>query len=226
MPFTSGTKTRLKISPCDVSDGIATVNGDTPFEALINPEEYTHFSYIEYADNKAQGGAGGEKKYARTKPDRIEFKEMVLDGTGVVPGTTTSVLQQVALLRKVAYKYDGTEHEPPVVEVSWGPMLFKARLESLDVKYTLFKPSGEPLRARITLKFSAFTTNEEVFRSASMESPDLTHLVEVKAGDTLPLLCHRIYKDSSYYLAVAEFNHLRNFRELVPGQLLRFPPLV
>ncbi|WP_039918559.1 CIS tube protein [Cellvibrio mixtus] len=225
MPVASGTKIKLKISPCDVSNGVATVNGDTPFQALINPEEYTHTSAIKYADNKAIG-PGGEKKYNKSVPDKIEFKEMVLDGTGVVPGTTTTVLQQVALLRKVAYTYDGTEHEPPVVEVSWGPLLFKARLESLDVKYTLFKPSGEPLRARVTLKFTAFTTTEEVFRSASMESPDLTHLVEVKAGDTLPLLCHRIYKDSSYYLAVAEFNHLRNFRELVPGQFLRFPPLV
>lgn len=225
MPVSSGTKTKLKISPCDVSDGVATVNGDTPFEALINPEEYTHISSIKYAENKALG-PGGEKKYSKSVPDKIEFKEMVLDGTGVVPGTNTTVLKQVALLRKVAYTYDGTEHEPPVVEVSWGPLLFKARLESLDVKYTLFKPSGEPLRARVTLKFTAFTTTEEVFRSASMESPDLTHLVEVKAGDTLPLLCHRIYKDSSYYLAVAEFNQLRNFRALVPGQFLRFPPLV
>ena len=225
MPVSSGTKVKLKISPCDVSNGVATVNGDPPFEALINPEEYTHSSVIRYAENKALG-PGGEKKYSKSVPDRIEFKEMVLDGTGVVPGTTTSVLQQVERLRTVAFTYDGNEHEPPVVEVYWGPLLFKARLENLDVKYTLFKPSGEPLRARVTLKFTAFTTTEEVFRAASMESPDLTHLVEVKAGDTLPLLCHRIYKDSSYYLAVAEFNQLRNFRELLPGQLLRFPPLV
>lgn len=225
MPAASGTKIKLKISPCDVSEGVATVNGDTPFEALINPEEYTHISTNKYVENKALG-PNGEKKYSKSEPDRIEFKEIVLDGTGVVLGTTSSVLQQVALLRKVAYTYDGTEHEPPVVEVSWGPMLFKARLEKLDVKYTLFKPSGEPLRARVTLKFTAFTTNEEVFRSASMESPDLTHLVEVRAGDTLPMLCHKIYKDSSYYLAVADVNQLRSFRQLTPGQLLRFPPLV
>jgi nucleoid-associated protein YgaU len=50
--------------------------------------------------------------------------------------------------------------------------------------------------------------------------------VEVKAGDTLPMLCYQIYKDSSYYLAVARLNQLQNFRQLQPGQLLRFPPLV
>ena len=225
MAVASGTKIKLKISPCDVNDGVATVNGDTPFEALINPAGYSHSSSIAYAENQALG-PGSEKKYSKSKPDKIEFKELVLDGTGVVEGTTSSVRAQVALLRKVAYDYDGSEHEPPVVEVSWGPLLFKARMETLKVNYTLFKPSGEPLRAKMDLVFTAYKSTEEVFRGASLESPDLTHLVEVKAGDTLPLLCYQIYKDSSYYLAVARLNQLQNFRQLQPGQLLRFPPLV
>lgn len=225
MTQANGTKIKLKISPCDVNNGVATVNGDTPFEALINPAGYTHSSSIDYAENKALG-PGGEKKYSKSNPDKIEFKELILDGTGVVEGTTMSVRAQIALLRKVAYDYNGSEHEPPVVEVSWGPLLFKARMEALKVNYTLFKPSGEPLRAKMDLAFTAFNSTDQVFRSASLESPDLTHLVEVKAGDTLPMLCYRIYKDSSYYLAVARLNQLHNFRQLQPGQLLRFPPLV
>ncbi len=225
MTLANGTKIKLKISPCDVNDGVATVNGDTPFEALINPAGYSHSSSIVYAENQALG-PGSEKKYSKSKPDKIEFKELVLDGTGVVEGTSSSVRAQVALLRKVAYEYKGSEHEPPVVEVSWGPLLFKARMEALKVNYTLFKPSGEPLRAKMDLVFTAYKSTEEVFRSASLESPDLTHLVEVKAGDTLPMLCYQIYKDSSYYLAVARLNQLHNFRQLQPGQLLRFPPLV
>jgi len=225
MTVATGTKIKLKISPCDVNDGVATVNGDPPFEALINPAGYTHSSSIVYAENQALG-PGSEKKYSKSKPDKIEFKELILDGTGVVEGTTSSVRAQIALLRKVAYDYNGSEHEPPVVEVSWGPLLFKARMEALKVNYTLFKPSGEPLRAKMDLVFTAYKSTEEVFRGASLESPDLTHLVEVKAGDTLPMLCYQIYKDSSYYLAVARLNQLQNFRQLQPGQLLRFPPLV
>jgi hypothetical protein len=225
MTFANGTKIKLKISPCDVNDGVATVNGDTPFEALINPAGYSQTSSIVYAENQALG-PGGEKKYSKSKPDKIEFKELILDGTGVVEGTTSSVRTQIALLRKVAYDYKGSEHEAPVVEVSWGPLLFKARMDALKVNYTLFKPSGEPLRAKMDLAFTAYKSTEEVFRGASLESPDLTHLVEVKAGDTLPMLCYKIYKDSSYYLAVARLNQLHNFRQLQPGQLLRFPPLV
>ena len=47
----------------------------------------------------------------------------------------------------------------------------------------------------------------------------------VKAGDTLPLMCYRIYGDPKYYLDVAEVNHLGNFRVLIPGSALVFPPI-
>jgi len=49
--------------------------------------------------------------------------------------------------------------------------------------------------------------------------------VQVRDGDTLPLLCERIYGDSRYYMAVARFNGLRQFRALTPGMALHFPPL-
>jgi len=47
----------------------------------------------------------------------------------------------------------------------------------------------------------------------------------VKAGDTLPLLCHRVYKDSTYYLDIARINGITNFRNIRPGMRLKFPPL-
>ncbi|ACE86102.1 CIS tube protein [Cellvibrio japonicus] len=226
MNLATGIKTKLKISPCTVSGDQVTVSGDTPFEAMINPAGYSHSSAIVYTETKTSGASGQEKKYTRTEPEKLEFKQLVLDGTGVVDGATATVRAQIALLRKVAYTFSGDQHQAPIVQVSWGPLLFNGRLESLRVEYTLFKPSGEPLRAKLDLKFTSFKTNQEIFRAADLQSPDLTHLVEVRAGDTLPLLCQRIYKDSSYYLAVARFNGLRQFRALQPGQVLRFPPLV
>lgn len=52
------------------------------------------------------------------------------------------------------------------------------------------------------------------------DSQDMSHLVTVRAGDTLPLLCKRIYSDPAYYMEVARVNRLVNFRNV-----LRFPPL-
>jgi hypothetical protein len=41
----------------------------------------------------------------------------------------------------------------------------------------------------------------------------------------LPLMCYRIYGDSKYYIEVARFNNLNDFRNLNEGMQLKFPPL-
>ena len=68
-------------------------------------------------------------------------------------------------------------------------------------------------------------TRVEAALRANRSSPDLSHMVQVRDGDTLPLLCHRIYNDCGRYLEVAKENKLANFRSLRPGTWLRFPPL-
>jgi nucleoid-associated protein YgaU len=53
----------------------------------------------------------------------------------------------------------------------------------------------------------------------------MTHERIVVAGDTLPAMAQAIYGNSMYYLQVAAYNHLENFRNLVPGTKISFPPL-
>jgi len=47
----------------------------------------------------------------------------------------------------------------------------------------------------------------------------------VAPGDSLPLMCYRIYGDSRYYIQIAKFNRLNDFRNLQPGTRISFPPL-
>jgi nucleoid-associated protein YgaU len=107
----------------------------------------------------------------------------------------------------------------------WGSWIFNGRLQSLAVQYTLFKPNGDPLRAKLTLTFTSSITEKEAELRADTQSPDLSHRVLVRDGDTLPLLCERIYGDPGYYIEVARFNGLVDFRRLEPGTRLHFPPL-
>lgn len=223
----AGQKTLLKISGCSVSKaGGVTVDSAKPsFQALINPAGYDHTFSISYAKTKALGQPGTEAKYSFSKPEQLDLKELVLDGTGAVPGRVIAVKTQVEQLRNTVYTYVGTDHEAPIVQLVWGSLIFYGRVQSMVLKYTLFKPNGEPLRAKVTLVLKEFSTIAEIIKEARASSPDLTHMIEVRAGDTLPLLCERIYKDSSYYLEVARINGLTAFRQLAPGSRLRFPPL-
>lgn len=123
----------------------------------------------------------------------------------------------------MVYNYVGNKHEPNIVHIIWGTLYFVCRLTSFKVDYVLFKPDGTPLRAKVTLAFSGYMTNKEEALQAKRSSPDLTHIIEFKAGDTLPLLCQRVYQDGSYYQLVARVNNLSNFRAITPGTKLLFP---
>lgn len=228
-----GTKALLTISPCSVNDGKISVDGSRKkFEAMINPAGYEHTFKLSYSKNRVLGQPGTEAKYDASHPEKIILKELVLDATGAVVANLNSALsdpvpvkEQIELLKDVVYTYRGTKHEAPIVQLKWGELLFYGRVESLKFDYTLFKPSGVPLRAKVTLTFIEYQSSEEISKEAATESPDLTHLIEVKAGDTLPLLCYQVYRDCAYYIEVAKINNLTNFRDLKPGIKLQFPPL-
>lgn len=228
--ISTGLKKKLKISPCTVdSSGNVTVSDGESFEVMLNPSSYSHAYTIGYNQKEALGQLGSDSKFSGIKPEKVNF-DMVIDGTGVVnlpiPGIgSPDVKTQIKQLTDIVYKYDGNNHEPNHVRLLWGSLIFFGRLDSLSVEYTLFKPSGEPLRAKVKLAFSGFMSKEEEALRANRSSPDLSHLIEVKAGDTLPLLCYRVYKDCSYYLEVARINNITNFRDLRPGSKLHFPPL-
>lgn len=223
-------KALLTISPCTVgSDGTISVDSSkSKFEAMINPSGYEHTFSLRYSRNKVLGQPGTETKYDVSHPEKIVLKDLIFDGTGIVKSSNNQsvpVKNQIELLRNVVYTYVGSKHEAPIVQLKWGSFLFYGRVESLKFDYTLFKPSGVPLRAKVTLTFIEYQSSEEIAKEADNQSPDLTHHVEVKAGDTLPLLCYQIYQDSAYYPEVARVNNLTHFRDLKPGMQLQFPPL-
>ena len=114
-----------------------------------------------------------------------------------------------------------------MIKLNWGENFdnFYGHAQDLTVNYTLFKPTGEPLRAKLKLKFIRFRSNSQSANEKKNNSPDMTHAITVREGDTLPLLCEQIYQDGSQYLMVARFNGLTDFRSLTPNSVLHFPPL-
>lgn len=202
------------------------------FTVYINPATYSHSYRICYNDIQAQGSSGSSSNFNKIAMERVGFS-LIFDGTGVVPTplpgllpfTGDGVKEQIEEFTDIVSKYCGNIHSPKFVELAWGTLLFNCRMESLEITYTLFKPDGIPLRAKADVAFIGYTSPKLLAAKAKKCSPDLSHVLMVKAGDTLPLMCYSIYGSSSYYLQVAAANGLTDFRELVPGARLLFPPL-
>jgi len=198
------------------------------FTVSINPEEYTHNYAIKYTKSEAAGTAGEALKFNVYGGETVSFT-IWFDGTGAVPGSpksdSTSIDQQIKDFRDAVFPYDGSTHGPNYLELTWGTLLFKCVITTLDFTYTLFNPDGEPVRASCKATFRRYASVSDLEKLAANSSPDMSHLVTVKAGDTLPLLCHRIYGSSTPYTQVARVNGLSGFRALTPGTRLLFPPL-
>ena len=196
------------------------------FEALINPETYTLEYKVKTAEGQGQGTSSAQAKFEYTMPEELTF-EFLFDNTGIIDGKAKKdgIFDDVNHFRQLLTEYQGSSHEPYHLKLVWGNLIFKGRAIELDITYKLFNPDGQPIRAVAKVKFKGSIEEKKRAAKENKSSPDLTHLRKVKAGDTLPLMCYRIYGDPKYYLKVAEVNGLGNFRFLTPGTDILFPPI-
>jgi hypothetical protein len=195
------------------------------YTAMMNPESYTLDYKIEYNEEQGQGTSSTQQRYKLTKPEEMSF-EFLFDNTGIIDEKPRSdIHQEITTFRDLLVKYEGEIHEPKHFKLAWGTILFKGRLTSLNIAFKLFKQDGSPIRAVAKATFKGSIEENLRVAKEDAQSPDLTHLRIVKAGDTLTNMCYTIYGDSKYYLEVAKVNGLAHFRQLEPGRELLFPPL-
>lgn len=193
------------------------------FQAYVNPHEITLSYEMEYDSAQGAGTTASRMDFKKVKPGDLQLS-FFLDGTGA-DGRTIEVQAMVELFELVT-GYNGRIHRPNYLIVRWGTLPVKrCVLKSASVVYKLFRPSGVPLRAVIAATFTDNSDDQTRVALQQDESADLTHIRVVKAGDTLPGLCHEVYGDPFLYLEVADANGLDNFRDLAPGTRVFFPPV-
>ena len=200
---------------------------DASFEALINPETYTLEYKLKFSSSgQGHGTSGKQLKYEYTEPAEMSF-EFLFDNTGIIDGEPReSVADDLKKFREILIDYKGDSHEPRHFKLVWGEnSIFKGRVTAVSITHKLFNSNGTPIRAVAKVTFKSSIEEEKRAAKEDKQSPDLTQSRMVKLGDTLPQLCFEIYGDPAYYLQVAAVNGLENFRRLLPGKNLKFPPI-
>lgn len=211
------------------------------FSAFINPTGFSLTRKNELNADEAIGTSDSNLKFNRTLPSELKL-EFLFDGTGVTEANSgnallnkikkikgafakSAVLDQISAFYVATGDYDGSIHKPYNVAITWGEFKYKGMLSEFTVDYKMFNSDGTALRAIGKATFNGAVSQELAALRVKRTSPDLTHMRTVKAGDTLTLMTKNIYGDSKYYLEVAKANNLINFRQLIPGQELFFPPI-
>lgn len=169
---------------------------------------------------------GPTPEFAGAQPAELQV-EVFLDGSA--KPTSSKVRRQVEQLlsccevdpQSIASK----RPSPPWVRFSWGAFTtvqFVAYVVSVAATYSLFSPTGEPLRANCQLSL------QEVPQPTKGQNPTSgAHTAQrvhaVVAGDSLASLAWREYGDPTVWRAIAEANDIDDPMRLRPGQELLLP---
>lgn len=187
----------------------------------INPESYKLNKSVKFAPRKKLGNAAQEPGFSRYFPSNLSF-DVLFDATGVIPTGGKSVDDRISELEELVYTMNGESREPSYVKITWGTFIFNGRLDRADYSYTLFKPNGMPLRAKVGLSFtdSQSVEEEQAIREQSVAEGEYKTVLE---GDTLPQMCKDKYGSESVASLIANINNLTSFRNIQPGTQLWFP---
>jgi hypothetical protein len=200
------------------------------FTTPINPETFTKTNHVELDMTRGHGQPGTDPKYKSTAPEELKI-EFILDGTKTMEGyvkkyNDMEVTEQLKEFTDCVYQYKGNIHRPRFLIVRWGSEIkFPCVLSNMDINYSLFKPNGDPLRAKVGATFVKYDTPEAIFRANNINSPDLTHIKIFTQGSRLDLMTYKIYNDVNFFLQIARSNNLSSVRNIKTGTDLYFPPI-
>ncbi len=200
--------------------------------ALFNPERYTVSKSVQLAEVAIPGLDAPVVQFVRGQNEKITM-ELFFDTTD--HGMADSVADVRELTTKVykLLKVDGELHAPPRVLLSWGtggqltshgttipPWLV---LESVSEEFSLFSPSGIPLRAKLNVSFREAWTIQEQLQVTPRHSSDRTKIHRVVRGENISQIADSEYNDPRQWRPIAEANNLENPRLLAPGTVLEIP---
>jgi nucleoid-associated protein YgaU len=194
------------------------------FLAPFNPTEFTLNKGAQIAEIGISGIDSPILQFVRGQNEKLTldlfFDTTIDDGTGV-----KSVREKSDIIYQLA-KIQPETHAPPRVHVTWGKSLdFKAIVESVQQKFTLFSPEGVPLRATLSVTFREYKSLQDQLRELNLKSSDHSKRHVVTRGETLSLIAARVYRDAREWRHIADANPDIDPRRLVPGTELLIPPL-
>lgn len=204
-------------------------------EVLFNPAEYTIEKGNTFQSTSLPGLATPVTQFVTGNADTLSM-ELFFDT--YAPSSRHSSVTPREDVRTYTRRLsslldvDPELHAPPVVQFVWGGPLgspaglqFKATIEKLSQKFTMFLDDGTPVRATLNVTFKEYKTVEDQLKEIGRESADRTKRQVIKEGDQLWHYADENYNDPEQWRVIARENGIENPRLLIAGSEIRIPPL-
>ena len=189
-------------------------------KCTLNPTDYTITAGANW-QRKTQPKKASKASYQGTNALALKFSLLLDAGVAGVDDISEPIETLLGWVKKPE-----SDKEPPILNLRWGDgkalAQFNGFLKQLDIKCTMFLPSGAPLRATVSL------TLEEQPIEAGKQNPTSGSLAGgrshvVGAGETLQSLAYREYHDPTLWRVIAEHNGIDDPLRVPPGTSLVIP---
>jgi nucleoid-associated protein YgaU len=197
--------------------------GTTPgrrVKVIFNPAEYSIQKGNQFASTPLPGLSNPILSFVNGDADVLTmdlFFDTYTDaGSADVRGETDQIAQFLEI--------DPELHAPPPVLFVWGRLRFKAVIERLSQRFTMFREDGVPVRATLNVTFKEYRTLGDQLNPPN-QSSDWSKRRVVTQNDRLCLIAAAEYDDPAVWRVIADANDIDNPRLLQPGQELLLPPL-
>jgi nucleoid-associated protein YgaU len=194
----------------------------------FNPPEYTIAKAAQIAEIAIPGIDAPILQFVRGQTRTLAL-ELFFDTTraGSTESRVDDVRRQTDVVAELC-RIQPKTHAPPRVRFIWGKGLsFRAIVDSVQQKFTLFNPAGVPVRATLTMSFKEYKTLEEQLKELNLQSADHTKRRVIRRRDTLAQIAFEEYGDASMWRLIADHEenrkHLSDLRRLTPGVELAIP---
>ena len=172
----------------------------------FNPTEYALAKGAQLAEIAIPGIDSPILQFIRGQNETLKL-ELFFDTTSDGMGEGATDVRQLTNSFYQLVKIQPKTHAPPRIRLTWGLGLsFKAIVESIEQKFTLFAPTGVPLRASLSVSMREYKTLEEQLAELNLQSSDHTKRRTVIHGDTFSSIAQIEYGDARQWRRIAEAN--------------------
>lgn len=199
----------------------------------FNPKDLTVHKSVEWKESGNLKGDAPTLHFQRGKPATYKIK-LIFDTTAMRPGAQgtpvtkyTSKLLSALKIDSSKTDFTDTKGRPPFVTFHWGNIhSFKAVIQSLDINYIFFSPTGTPLRAEVDVTFHQAEEEKKWWKqNPTSGTPHPQELHTVQPGETLDRIANQHFNDSSKWRLIADANRVLDPMRLRPGTVLTIPDL-
>ncbi len=206
----------------------------------FNPNEFTLNKANQIAEIPIPGLDTPLLQFVRGQSETLTvdlFFDTTDSGMGADAVSVTTETDKIYQLMKI----EPHTHAPPVCAFLWNEKFpgadvsesvgnqrrtdFQCVVESVKQRFTLFNPSGVPLRAILTVTLREYKHLDEQLQQLNLNSPDKTQGYVMRGDDTLSSIAGKQYLRPTEWRAIANENSIDDPRRTGAGQFLRIPPI-